>query len=565
MTKRAVLYARVSGDDRQNSTSSIEGQLELCREYASNLGYEIVAELAEDARGASGASWDLPKLNEAFELAMASKFDVLVTRELDRLARDLAKQLVAENEFARFGVEVEYVIGDYQDNPEGELSKHIRAVIAQYERVKIKERMVRGRRRKAKSGYVVLHGNVLYGYKAVKDEHGTKLEIDEAKAEIVRMIFDWYTVEGLGTPTIARKLNKLGILPPSAAKKTKTPRATNWNQAQVYRIIKNETYAGTWRYGKRNRYGKNPKEHHITVEVPAIISREVFELAQKKRDRNKNHAKYNAKNDYLLARRCYCGECQASMAALTKHYPNGTNYPYYRCPVPHSQGTHFMNKKCSTTKHFRADYWDEAIWNEVRYFLSNPKKLIKGIKQYKEEQESKNAPLWRRIGILDDLLGQKKTELDRLLDLYLSGEFAKDVLMDRKQRLEQTIESLEEEKESLLANLRQTITNEQLDELEIFAQHVAEGFDEANEDFECRRKILDFLNLKTSFSYEDEIEVAQIYCEFGLDEQIAFDKESKTFYNPSHQHELESSANSRGEGAGNYMPSYKHSMDCRQS
>lgn len=44
MSKRAILYARVSGDDRQNVTSSIDGQLELCRDYASKKGYKIIGE-----------------------------------------------------------------------------------------------------------------------------------------------------------------------------------------------------------------------------------------------------------------------------------------------------------------------------------------------------------------------------------------------------------------------------------------------------------------------------------------------------------------------------------------
>jgi DNA invertase Pin-like site-specific DNA recombinase len=60
-----------------------------------------VAELAEDDRGASGADWDLPKLNEALDMARENGFDVLVTRELDRFASPLAKQLVVESEFKR--------------------------------------------------------------------------------------------------------------------------------------------------------------------------------------------------------------------------------------------------------------------------------------------------------------------------------------------------------------------------------------------------------------------------------------------------------------------------------
>ncbi len=52
MSKRAVLYARVSGDARGREGRSLAGQLEMCHEYAHKRGYIIVAELAEDDRGA---------------------------------------------------------------------------------------------------------------------------------------------------------------------------------------------------------------------------------------------------------------------------------------------------------------------------------------------------------------------------------------------------------------------------------------------------------------------------------------------------------------------------------
>ena len=39
MTKRAVLYARVSGDDRGNDGRNLAGKLELAREYAMSKGY----------------------------------------------------------------------------------------------------------------------------------------------------------------------------------------------------------------------------------------------------------------------------------------------------------------------------------------------------------------------------------------------------------------------------------------------------------------------------------------------------------------------------------------------
>ena len=122
--ERAIHYARVSGDDRKNEGRNLEdGQLNLCREYSARKHYQIVAEFAEDDRGASGYEINLPELNKIREMARNGEFDVLVVRELDRLSRNLAKQLIVEEELKRHGVRVEYVLAEYDRFSGGSVSK----------------------------------------------------------------------------------------------------------------------------------------------------------------------------------------------------------------------------------------------------------------------------------------------------------------------------------------------------------------------------------------------------------------------------------------------------------
>jgi site-specific DNA recombinase len=166
---RAVLYARVSGDDRgKTGGANLQDQLRLCNQHAEERGYAVVAELAEDDRGASGASFDLPQLSKALEMARAGSFDVLIVRELDRLSRDLAKQLIVEQELKRAGVSIEYVLYDFPDTPEGRLNKNLRAMLAEYEREKIKQRMGRGKMRKIHNGETINSGRPPFGYRNVE-------------------------------------------------------------------------------------------------------------------------------------------------------------------------------------------------------------------------------------------------------------------------------------------------------------------------------------------------------------------------------------------------------------
>ena len=139
--------------------------------------------------GASGASLELPQLGAALAMAERNEYDILVVRELDRLSRNLAKQLIVEETLNRYGVKIEYVLSEYDDTPEGRLQKHVRATVAEYEREKIKERMVRGRRNKVKAGYVMVQGRPPYGYRLSDDKKA--LVIWEPEAQFVRMMFEW--------------------------------------------------------------------------------------------------------------------------------------------------------------------------------------------------------------------------------------------------------------------------------------------------------------------------------------------------------------------------------------
>ncbi|MBL7063762.1 MAG: hypothetical protein ISS49_06060 [Anaerolineae bacterium] len=93
--------------------------------------------------------------------------------------------------------------------------------------------------------------------------------------------------------------------------------------------------------------------------------------------------------------------------------------------------------------HFRADYVDAAVWDWVKSFLTDPAALAEGLKVEQAEREEANKPLRDRLAVVDDLLADNRRQLERALDLYLSGDFDKERLTERKTRLEKTIAALE--------------------------------------------------------------------------------------------------------------------------
>src|SRR4029078_9081337 len=137
----------------------------------------------------------------------------------------------------------------------------IRATIAEYEREKIMERMIRGRVLKVRAGHVLGHSTPPYGYGVAMNQEGKATLIPhDDEARIVRMIFDWY-VNGYNGKKItiigiAKKLTEMGI--PTRHDTNPKGGGTKkrawgiWGSSFVAKILKTEVYIGKWYYRKEN-------------------------------------------------------------------------------------------------------------------------------------------------------------------------------------------------------------------------------------------------------------------------------------------------------------------------
>lgn len=511
MPTRAVTYARVSSDDHSKGGLNLAGQLELCRTFALNRGYTVVAELAEDERGVSGTLLDSPALRQALDMAARGEYEVLVVREIDRFARSLAKQLIVEQEFHKRGIQLEFVLEHYEDTPEGSLHKNIKAVIAEFERVKINERTRRGRQQKVKSGNVLVHGKPPYGYHLQSQDGKSQLALDEAPARIVRMIFDWYTGgdedhPALSSRTIARQLSQMAIPPPQGG--------SVWSSATVQHILSTETYAGVWHYGKhatRNGHRiEHPEHQWVPVQVPATITRERWDLAQQARTKNVVHAPRNTHHPYLLRNRITCAHCGSPLAARTAG-KSPTLRLYYFCPEAREDHKAFI----------RADHIDDAVWNYLKNYLADPGVLECGLDQLHRNQEAALLPLQERLETVQALLGDYQDQLRKIADLYISGTFSRARLDERRKELERKLQSLALEDRQLTERLRAcSYPAGRIEALQDLAREIRGRLERADHNFEHRRKIVEFLDVQVALGETSTTPTAHI--RFAFDQTDLF-------------------------------------------
>jgi DNA invertase Pin-like site-specific DNA recombinase len=134
---RAAIYVRVSTLDQNTENQAIE-----LRRYIESRGWTAV-EYRD--HGVSGAKDRRPALDQLVTDAKRRRFDVLVVWRLDRLGRNLRHLVTLIDELTAVGVGFAS-LGEGIDTqtPAGRLQLHILAALAEFEKERIRERVLAG-------------------------------------------------------------------------------------------------------------------------------------------------------------------------------------------------------------------------------------------------------------------------------------------------------------------------------------------------------------------------------------------------------------------------------------
>jgi hypothetical protein len=159
---------------------------------------------------------------------------------------------------------------------------------------------------------------------------------------------------------------------------------------------------------------------------------------------------------------------------------------------------------------------DVAVWGKIKEWTCDEKQLDQEIEDYQSEKDKETEPYRARLAIVDDLLRENQEQLERALDLYLSGDFPKEMLTERKRRLEETAQALEKERATLTAALEaRTLTDDQIASIKRLAAIVRQGLAEGDDSFDARREAIESLQPQVRLIKENGQKVAYISCVLG--------------------------------------------------
>ena len=493
--KRAALYARVS-TEKQEREDTVASQVEMLYQEAAEAGYDIAPTSVFIDEGVSGSRLDRPALDRLRDLAAEGVFEVLLVTTPDRLARRYAYQVLLVEEFHRCGCDVVFVQHGLGASPEEQMLLQMQGVFAEYERALIQERTRRGRLYAARQGRVNW-GNPPYGYTYVRKTQRTPqhLVINEAEAEIVRLIYHWGVQEQLSSYAIQKRLSAQGIRP----RKAKHGR---WAQSSLIEILRDSIYKGQAYYNRTqaseilqpygprgrkdripgNRQGRSrrPQSEWIAVAVPAIIDPETWERAQDQLQQNLERAGRNTKpRRYLLRSLLVCNRCGRRMVgSWTKQggrYICALRYPR------HAPGA------CDG-RSLSGPATEQTVWEHVQALLSDPEVLRQQYEQGRGdptvdvEAEYERARLERKLSALE-------REKKRLVDAYQTEVIELAELAERRQRLNEPgqllrtrVQEIEQQRLDRSAELRL------LEGVEAFCASIRDAMSAPS--FEVKQKVL---------------------------------------------------------------------------
>jgi site-specific DNA recombinase len=362
-------YVRVSTEEQSLNGYSIFDQIEKIRKKADTD--DIIFYTDEGYTGEILNRPQLSKLRADIEKGIITE---VVCYDPDRLSRNLLVQLLLDDEFKKANVKLTFVNGDYQNNPEGKMFFSMRGAISEFEKSKIKERTSNGRYQKAKKGKVVKN-NHLYGYSYDK-EKDTYI-VNEKEAAVIRMIFDSYVNNRFrGINGLAHHLTEMGAPTKRGAKV--------WHRQVVRQILLNEAYTGKYiqnrwdtvgnyvlkQSGGKVEHGRmRPEEEWLITDIPAIISQDTFNYAQKLLEQGRRRYTNYGKHNYLLSGLVRCDQCGGTMTGR-KTKSHGKDFYIYECRKNYAGA---KDKGCG--RQMSENKLNHFVWETLVDWLNNPEKI----------------------------------------------------------------------------------------------------------------------------------------------------------------------------------------------
>lgn len=444
--KRVVaIYARVS-TEHEAQISALGNQIQYYDDlFEKHPEWELYDRYIDE--GITGTSVKKRKnFMRMMQDASKNKFDLIVTREVSRFARNTVDTLQQTRILRREGVEVYFTEDNIwtMNDEDGELRLTIMATLAQNESKKTSVRVKAGQMISFKNGVLYGNGNIL-GY----DRIGKEYVVNELQARTVRRIFDLY-LDGNGVRKIQFVLEKEGHLTATGL--------TKWQPGNISRILRNSFYCGTIVYRKQfvpdfleqkkiNNFGEVDKVIVEGRHTP-IVTKEQFEKVQQILSSKSEYVHNKGCRGKKISKDVWCRkmkcECGSSYNRVTWHKSSEGPQYAYQCYSQIRTGTFKTRERkglstegiCVTKMVPRwklevmADIIFQKFWNDREGVLAIANEMLDNCYENEHDDE-----VLDRKRDLEDKMELWNRKYNNLLDMRMAGEIEKDRYDEKREQI----------------------------------------------------------------------------------------------------------------------------------
>ena len=441
--KRVAAYCRVS-TDKEDQANSFESQQKYFREYIKCMpDWELYEVFADE--GISGTNTKKRKaFNRMISCAKHGNFDLIITKEISRFARNTLDSIYYTRELKSRGIGVIFLTDNINTlDHDAELRLTIMSSIAQEESRKTSERVKWGQKRRMEQG--VVFGRDMLGY----DVRDGEMSINEDGAKIIKLIFQEFTYEGKRSHTIARELREAGY-------KTVTGNSI-WTNTVIYKILRNEKYCGdlvqkktfTPDYLSHEKKYNNGEEEFVILKDhhEPIISRELFNEANRILDDHAFSPEGKAKhsNRYCFSGKIKCSVCGGSFVARYSNRKDNSVYKSWRCLAGAQYGRKHIdsagNEVGCSSKSIRNEDALHIMYLVTKSLEIDKKTIVKNMINVIQSVISDDIGA-EDTEMLKERIRTSEEKKSRLLELYMSKDISRDEFTVARTKCDSEIDEL---------------------------------------------------------------------------------------------------------------------------
>lgn len=473
----AAEYCRYSSS-AQDDGYSIEAQQSKIASFAVANGYDIQYSYIDRAK--TGTNANRPEFQQMMNDAKAGLFDVIIIHKIDRFSRNRYDFAIYEAHLSMCGVKLISVTENFGEGVEADLMKGFHELFADYYSKNLSREVKKSFDVISKKGWHC-GGVAPLGFDVVDK----KLAINEAEAEIVRLIFEMYANKYTYND-MAKELNARGYT---------TKSGNEFSASSFNSILTQRKYIGEYVYnrrvaksltGKYNSHANKPEDEIVRIPngVPRIIDDETFNKVQARLNQNKRKVgTYKSKSSYLLSGLIECAECGYHYQGNSRKGGSGTVYSSYRCGKKQNHKIGCGNKEIEKNK------LENFVIEQLQNYLFADEAINEIANQVNEYNKTIAKTNNQDLILFQKQMKQIDKQIANITKAIAKG-VDEDIMIDKINELNQSKKDLQKRIDEAVLEELPTVSKKDIKEaLTVFSTYVKE-----NNTLECKRFIDNYID-----------------------------------------------------------------------